>query len=110
MAPDADKFYILQGRLYLQDPANWQNQYSYNITISVTSLSGQTVSKEFAFGVVYVDSASWGGGDDVINGYANSDWLIGGNGNDTIYGNAGDDQPWKTIFKGCTRLLARYVH
>ena len=89
--PDADKFFINNGRLYLNTDANYEDQTSYTITITATSTSGKTASQEFVIEVKDIDEASYTSGADVIEGSADNDYLHGGDGNDVLKGLAGDD-------------------
>jgi Ca2+-binding RTX toxin-like protein len=89
--PDADKFYISYGRLYLNTDANYEDQASYQITITATSTSGKTASQEFVIEVKDIDEASYTSGADLIEGSADNDYLHGGSGDDELKGLDGDD-------------------
>ena len=89
--PDADKFFISYGRLYLNTDANYEDQASYQITITATSTSGKTASQEFVIEVKDIDEASYTSGADLIEGSADNDYLHGGSGDDELKGLDGDD-------------------
>ena len=85
---DADNFIINNGYLYFKPGFSSQN--SYSITITVVSLTGSTVSKDFVIEVKNYTNEYTNAADN-IEGSEGDDYLYAGEGENVIHGNAGID-------------------
>ena len=97
---DAASFFINNNNLYIESKPDFETKSSYSITITATSLSGISVSKDFVLQVQDTEDLTQltssnqyigDSGDNFIVGSSNINDLRGNAGSDVIYGTSGDD-------------------
>ena len=88
---DAEHFQISGSLLYFISPSDYETKNAYNITIKATSLTGETVSKDFTIEIQDLDETLITASSDVLTGTGGDDYLYGGQGNDKISGGLGND-------------------
>ena len=110
---DASYFSIYGNQLYInwESKPDFETKASYSITITVVSLSGQTVSKDFTLQVQDTDESLSSPEITLYEGGSDDDYIVGGSGfsdlrgaagNDVIYGGSGDDELWGDSRRGYT--------
>ena len=110
---DASYFSIYGNQLYINSESkpDFETKASYSITITLVSLSGQTVSKDFTLQVQDTDESLSSPEITLYEGGSDDDYIVGGSGfsdlrgaagNDVIYGGSGDDELWGDSRRGYT--------
>jgi len=88
-----DKFEIDGDRIVVKDGANldFETATSHQIDVEVTDSAGGTYSETITIAVDDLNEMMGGNGNQTLDGGAGDDYLYGGNGKDVLNGNGGND-------------------
>jgi hypothetical protein len=88
---DNGNFYIVRNQLFTKAKLDFETQASHSIRLRSQDSYGNRLERSLTINVTDVNETPIVGGDGIINGTPNQDFLFGANNDDTINGLAGND-------------------